>query len=412
MIEFVSKRGNKSIILFIHGFTSGNETWQIENRSFPEVLLEDEKISNSFDIAYISYYTKLADFRKIRTGINLFRVLFRQKTSYVATNNGILSLADIVHSCISLNFDTYENIIIIAHSMGGLIAKSCILRNIELYGSAHKIKLFLSLATPHNGSNWANIGKALFDNEQIIDLAPLSDTLDQLNRDWIKNKALLPKTIYFYGKDDLIVQENSAIALGADKLHTVACDDDHFSISKPDRVDKNCFVGVKKHLIEFAKKVSLQNSLEIKKFTDNGQLDNELFALKLIIADVHRVLIKSAKESFYNAEYATRALLAQGVSQDKLESLYVMIKNLYTLAFMDLHNGKIKDSNELVTEIHKKIIEQDDKLLSTTPIHRLINAVQKTGMLHQLANRLDEDIWWAINHSIKDIEEFKRKKEL
>jgi hypothetical protein len=410
MIDFISKKGNNNVILFIHGFTSGNETWNYNEYSLPKFLLEEAEIEHNFDIACISYFTKLMDFQKNRSGLNILKMLFKQKSEYVAKNKGVIALSDIIHSQIQLNLDTYENIIIIAHSMGGLIAKSCILRNVDIYGTPDKIKLYLSLAVPHHGSNWANIGKLLFGNQQIIDLAPLSITLDKLNREWLDKKSIMPKTIYFYGKDDEIVPEVSAIALGSDKTCQIACDDDHFSISKPDRLSKNSLIGIKKHLLNFSKDISLKRGVEIKKFHDQGQLDNELFALKLIIAEIHSVLIKSAKESFYNAEYTTRALLAQGVSQEKLDSLYVLIKELYIDAFMDLNREKLKDSNELVAEIRNRINENNDTLLSNTPTHQIINAFQKNGMLHQLANKLDEDIWWAINHSIKNIEEFKRNK--
>jgi hypothetical protein len=408
--EYVSKKNKKSIILFIHGFTSSNDTWtNASGQSLPDVLLQEEKISEHFDIAYISYYTELTDFIKARTGMNLFRSVLSKSANYVPRNNDILSIADIVHSHILLSYDDYENIILVAHSMGGLISKSCILKNIEESGTPEKIKLFLSLAVPHSGSNWATLGRKLFKNHQINNLAPLNKTLDKLNRNWIELSDSVPKTIYFYGQDDVIVPTTSAVAIGASSLIRVACDDDHFSITKPDRVSKNTIVGIKKHLIEFAKDIELSQSMEPKKFQDEGQYDNELFAIKLLIADVHSQLVSLAKESFYNAEYLMRALVAQGVSRERLEGLYRLLKQLYTTFFMDLKNGKFNNSDELVNEVHKEIMKQDDKLLANSSL-AIINSYQKTGMLHQLANRLDEDIWWAINHSIKTVEEFRKEK--
>lgn len=38
----------------------------------------------------------------------------------------------------------------------------------------------------------------------------------------------------------------------------------------------------------------------------------------------------------------------------------------------------------------------------------MIDAYNKTGMLHQLANELDQEIWWAQGQSIKDIKEYKK----
>ena len=163
-------------------------------------------------------------------------------------------------------------------------------------------------------------------------------------------------------------------------------------------------------MIQFGKEVSLKASLELKKYVDKGEFDNELFVIKLLVADVHNVLVKSAKESFYNAEYATRAMLAQGINQEKLDGLYILIKDIYIDAFMDLRRKKLKDSDELIAEVRNRINEKNSTVLSATTTHQIINSFQKNGMLHQLANKLDEDIWWAIDHSIEHIEEFRREK--
>jgi hypothetical protein len=398
-------------VLFIHGFTSGDETWKLNKTSLPALLLVEPEIKNNYDMAYVSYYTKLMDFQTIRRSFSILKQVFG-KTKYVPVNKGVLSLADVVFNEINLNFDQYENIIIVGHSMGGLISKYCILRNIESFGENQKIKLFISLATPHLGSNWGHLGKALFNNLQIEDLTTLSATLDELNREWDELRDKIPNTIYFYGKDDSIVSERSAVAIGADKLDTVACDDDHFSITKPDRPLKNCITGIKRQLIRFIQVKSMEESLEIKKFQDDGSLDKHNFVVKLLVADVHSMLIKSAKETYYNAEYATRAILAQGTTQEKLDGLYVLVKDLYREAFVRFCKGELKSSDDLVLEVKEQISSKNDTDLASTATHQLMNAFQKTGMLHQLANDFEEDIWWAKEHSVENFEELRRAKGL
>ncbi|WP_379143574.1 ABC-three component system protein [Paenibacillus sp. sgz500992] len=412
MDESTYSSPKKNIVLFLHGFTSGNATWESDGLTLPDLLLKDDEIKNNFDMAYVDYYTKIADFKEVRAGLNIFKMLFKNRSTYVPINNGVITLGDFVYDKIFLNYDDYENIIITGHSMGGLIAKYCILENIERYGSNQKIKLFLSLSTPHMGSNWGALGKNLFNNKQIIDLAPLSDTLDELNRDWHDKQEVIPRTIYFYGKDDLVVNENSAVAYGAEKSDIFACDDDHFSITKPDRFQKNTILAIKKELIKFIHKVNMETSLEIKKLKDGKSLDNEIFAIKLLIADVHSGLVEGAKESFFNAEYATRALLAQGITQEKLDSLYVLIHDVYIDAFSKLCSNEIKDSNALVREVKNQIRDNNDTFLSATETHKILNAYHKNGMLQQLANNFDEDIWWAKGHNIKNFEELRRNKSL
>ncbi|MBF4395847.1 hypothetical protein EAY12_21495, partial [Vibrio anguillarum] len=61
VIEFIKKQDNNSLILFIHGFTGGDDTWSYSKVcSFPQLLADDLDISSSYDIATFSYYTKLS----------------------------------------------------------------------------------------------------------------------------------------------------------------------------------------------------------------------------------------------------------------------------------------------------------------------------------------------------------------
>ena len=84
------------------------------------------------------------------------------------------------------------------------------------------------------------------------------------------------------------------------------------------------------------------------------------------------------------------------IQREKLEELYVKIKYLYSIYFMQLVSGKIKDSNELLNTLHEKI-RNDDKLIvqcdEFKEIMNCINEIHKTGMLHQLAN-IDEEVVW------------------
>jgi len=60
MIEFVTRNNNKNLILFIHGFIGGIDTWNYsEHDFFPSLLLKDQKINEQYDIAHFLYFTKL-----------------------------------------------------------------------------------------------------------------------------------------------------------------------------------------------------------------------------------------------------------------------------------------------------------------------------------------------------------------
>ncbi|PED69143.1 hypothetical protein CN680_12155 [Bacillus pseudomycoides] len=373
------------------------------------MLSTEKTISENFDIAYFNYFTEIIDVNRTKSvGGLLFGKIFK-KTINVKKNIGIKQLSEFLKSSIEVYCSDYENIILIAHSMGGLVSKAYILKDLEEQLKT-KVKLFLSLAVPHNGSNWALIGNALLKkNPQILDLTPLSSFLNTINNNWIQQKDTVPRTIYFYGQFDNVVDEASAIAYQVTRQHKVACNNDHFSISKPDSTSSIVYCGVKQKLEEFLKEVQYGEDMRPKKYKDDGELDDELFVLKLLIADVHNRLVLDAKQYFFTAEYMKKAVISAGYSQNDLMELYENIETLYKINFWKITEGDENSSNRLITEIHEQILEKSKDFLKTSI--PLINVNKKLGMLHQMANDYDKQIWWAREHSIKDIDEFRRARD-
>jgi hypothetical protein len=409
-ITDVEKNRKKNLILFVHGFTSDSQTWvNSKGKSLPEMLLEEPFIKDNFDMAFFNYFTKLVDFKKVRFGHGIVKAILGRSTN-IKKNIGIDKLSDFMKSSIDAFCRGYTNIILISHSMGGLISKSYILNDL-LKNEEPKVKLFLSLAVPHKGSNWANIGKKLtFQNPQVIDLQPMSDFLDEVNNDWIQQKNELPKTVYYYGHYDDIVDEKSAISFQLEEQLKVPCDQDHFNITKPDSKQSVVYQTIKNYLEDYLKDEQFKKDMEPKEFIDDGKLDDEIFVLKLLIADVHNHLIRDSKETFFEAEYTLKALINKGYSINDVQGLYKKIERLYIIYFMKFVNGEIKTSNELVTKIYESIIDKDKAFLEIAI--PLIDANKKTGMLNQLANNLDKEIWWAKNHSIMDIDAFRKARDV
>lgn len=404
--EMIRKEGNKNLLIFIHGFTGDSNTWvNSNNQSLPEMLLEDEEINQYFDAGHFNYFTKLADFKKMRFTNGIMRTIFGL-TSKFEKNIGIESLSDHLNSTIEIYCSEYENIVLVAHSMGGLISKSYIINELRKSGNT-KVKLFLSLAVPHKGSNWANIGSKLArSNTQIVDLMPLSKFLDEVTDEWIELKERIPKTIYYYGQYDEVVGEQEAVSYQTPIKYKVACNNDHFNICKPESKESIVYQGIRKNILEFKNDLLFNKEMKTIRFEDDGKLNDEIFVLKLFIADIHRSLIKTSKQSFFNAEYMVRAIMNQGYSIEDLEELYVNLEHLYVIHFMKFVEGEYKTSNELVNKLYEGILDGDKELLKTTI--PLVNITHKTGMLQQLANSLERDIWWAKDHSIKDLEEFRK----
>jgi triacylglycerol esterase/lipase EstA (alpha/beta hydrolase family) len=92
----------KSLLIFIHGLTgNGKDTWG----NFPSLIEKDARLGETFDVKHFEYTTKKFD------------LPFTDKSS------PIHHLAETLEGKINNNYREYKNIILICHSMGGLIAR-------------------------------------------------------------------------------------------------------------------------------------------------------------------------------------------------------------------------------------------------------------------------------------------------
>ncbi|RXM50006.1 MULTISPECIES: ABC-three component system protein [unclassified Chryseobacterium] len=400
MIKFVHEiPEKKNLIIFIHGFIGSEETWVKKDGKMPLIsyLLDDLEIKNNFNIALFEYYTELTNFfPKTRTFLNFAR---KKKD---AKNLAINQITKLLESKIQYSCAEFDNIILIGHSMGGLIAKRFVLDDLKK-NTDSRTKLYISLATPHLGSIIANYGTNLITNVQITDLAALSTSITEMNNEWVQNKNL-PKRFYAQGLYDTIVSPESSIALDADSQNVIYCDDDHFSIILPE--NKNVLVdALITELKKFLKEKEIQTIENQAKFSDDGQYDEEIFVLKLMMAHIHASLLKSGKLAFYNAEFTLRKLASLGVDLKTLEPLYTKIQELYYIEFGKFIKGTHNNPNDFFTAVHERIVAEDKKHLLS--LYEPLQSLQKFGMLHQLAG-IDDSIWWDKDHTKNDFEVFKK----
>ena len=388
MIEFIKKTGKSDLILFVHGFTGGKKTWlHATDGYFHEHLMEYPEIEENYDIAVFEYYSRLLNLLpatdSIRQKITSFFKSIQPKSK---KNISIEEISNLLSTCIRFDLSEYDNIVVIAHSMGGLVVKSYVLTELGA-GRNCKIKMILSLAVPHLGVNLATYGTLLSNNRQIQDLAPLSELCPKLNDSWVKQPEK-PVVKYFYGTSDAVVAKQSAI--GTDNLEqdVICFDEDHVSICKPAR--GGVLVTATVALIsQFHAEVT---PFQLQTIAYPEQFDDEIFVLKLLLADVHDASIRNSKEFFLNAEYA-RKFLSSRSDQEKLQNLYDRIRTIYQNSY-ESHvatNGD-RNSTTLVAAVHKRIMDEDATFLKAA--HPMLQALHKMGMLHQLANDLGKDVWW------------------
>jgi len=410
MIEFTLEgKKKKNLILFVHGLTGDNMTWVNQSGvSFSDLLIANKEIKKKFDIAHFTYYSKLFTSTPAKVTRSFVSKIFSGLSKIVKLNLDVKNISDLFYTELEVKCDKYDSIIVIAHSLGGLVTKSVVLELINK-DKPLKIKQFISLAVPHDGANLALLGKQFSGNIQLENLTPLGETVKGLNNKWILTPTeKLPKTLYCQGKYDLIVPNTSSIGYQNSEQEVLYFEEDHASIAKPSSKKSTLFLAVVQSLNEFLNYEDLNETLKIIDLVDNEQFKDEDFVLKLMIADVHQKNISSAKHSFYNAEFIRKVVVAKKiVSLDEFQKLYKLIEGLYNNAFGLLTAGKLKNGNELVAHIHDKIESEDQRILKSISS---LSFIHKIGMLHQLANEQNGDIWWADGHSNDTIVEYKKTK--
>lgn len=402
MIEFVQKNGKQDIILFVHGFTGGKDTWKhATDGYFHERLLEYELIRNNFDVAVFEYFTTLTNLFPAANSIRQkLASYFKSVQPKAKKNVSIEEISNLLRSRIRFDLGEYRSIVVIAHSMGGLVTKSCILKDLE-DGKTSKIRLVLSLAVPHLGADLATFGKLISSNQQIEDLAPLSDLCPKMNDAWVKH-SLKPDIKYFYGAYDQVVKQSSAIGTDNSPQDTISCDDDHLTICKPAK-DGIVLSAAANFLEAFVKSAT---PFEFQHISTPNQYEDEIFVLKLMLADVHEASIRNSKEYFLNAEYA-RKLLSSAADQQQLKVLYDKIRTIYQNSYEMHVAASDGSSTTLVAAVHKRVIDEDASFLKAA--FPMLQALHKMGMLHQLANDLGNNVWWSEERSRDALERVRTK---
>lgn len=153
-------------IVFVHGLGGEiDKTWG----NFPQFINDDPEIKHK--VIEYGY-----------TSPHLIKQFFKSAPTISNIANGLLT--DISARCDIAN----DEIILVGHSMGGLVIKRLLIR-LSKMGTKHNIKKVCFFDVPHGGSGLANIGKFIaFNNRHLKSLVNNSSDLDSLDEDWVDKK--------------------------------------------------------------------------------------------------------------------------------------------------------------------------------------------------------------------------------
>jgi CheY-like chemotaxis protein/predicted alpha/beta hydrolase family esterase len=295
------------LVLFIHGLTGDSTTFE----DFIKLLNQDSELKPSVTADQWNYPTNWSSF------------------PYYKTNPRIQDLADSLRT--ELDHREESSIVLVCHSLGGIIARRMLLDNVKRKLPS-KIKHLFLYATPNEGSDLANLAKSIsIWQTQLKQLTPSSDFLDSLNNDWHFEKMEHRLGItYVVGALDSIVPIRSATGFwGNERVRTIP-NGDHSNVIKPNSLNDiryKIFQKVMKGILELK-----ENIIPIRK----KELAQHL-QLKCIIVDDD--LMSRISLQRHCAQHKDLELL--GVFENATSALDYLANNEVDLIWLDVEMPNI-----------------------------------------------------------------------
>ncbi|WP_288790930.1 hypothetical protein [uncultured Elizabethkingia sp.] len=269
--EYLSSVNSETAVVFVHGLGGAYTTWN----KFANTLHKEWIESDSFHLKYDHYY----NMEKEIPVFSFFAKSFLGK--------GIEQLSKHLDSFIKTTCRYCKNIILVCHSMGGLVARKYIVDLLNQERDLGKIKALITYATPHLGSSWANRAKAILYKPlsifrftslrlltQVNDLSKNSKLIKSVNEDWTKlGVSSKIDFLRVLGYADIIVNENSAKYEEDIENVFQFANKDHFNIIKPTLNNQDGALYVTyNYLKDFNKKI--QEEIEMtEEYTEDSDMD-------------------------------------------------------------------------------------------------------------------------------------------
>ncbi|HTV33864.1 MAG TPA: hypothetical protein VME69_12305, partial [Methylocella sp.] len=214
----------KKLVLFIHGLGGDADgTWQ----QFPELIRADAALAQLYDVASVAY-----------------------DTGFFGRQPSLAACAGILKTEIDHRYTDYSDIALIAHSQGGLIARSFIAERLNSHQPLPVTRL-LTFATPHQGSGLATLLKRVpFSSRQVEALDPNSEFLRALGIAWGQAKPeRYVRTKCVVAAGDAYVGQVSGMGQWSQDYEVVG-GVGHRAIVKPETAEDTNFLVARKFLLE------------------------------------------------------------------------------------------------------------------------------------------------------------------
>ena len=206
--------GAHAALILIHGFSGRPEA---TFGKLPDFLCQDDRLTD-WDIHALGYPTRLSpDFRGIWSG-----------------DPDLSTLATLLHTRLTTSdFSSYKALVLVAHSMGGLVAQRALLDD---KGFQQRVSHLFLFGTPSNGLSKASLVRWL--KPQLRDMVATGRFIRTLRQDWTSEVEPIgrPKVFAIAGdRDEFVPVPSSLGPFPLDQQHVVH--GDHSQIVKPDSAD-------------------------------------------------------------------------------------------------------------------------------------------------------------------------------
>jgi hypothetical protein len=218
--------GARSLLLFIHGLGGNPQgTW-----SQMEMLVRQDQDLSAFQVAHFTFPT------------SLWRFPFSHQSLPVQ------HLARALHSEITNRYSRHNEIVIVAHSLGGIIARYYMLDCIKSCFNVPLRKALL-FAVPNHGSALAEVAKQIsWKHLHLRQLCRSSDLIDILNRDWATLGAETRFNVRYVGGGQDRVVTLDAATYNPSKADILP-EKGHINIVKPRDSDDLSYIILKRFLV-------------------------------------------------------------------------------------------------------------------------------------------------------------------
>jgi pimeloyl-ACP methyl ester carboxylesterase len=215
----------KPLIIFVHGLGGDKSTWG----DFGHLIESDPDLQDRVDVRYYSYPSSAIRFWPFKRSMKIQEISLGLKTE------------------ITVRYHEYDNILLICHSLGGLVGKYFLCDQIKKNEKLN-VKGIVFFATPHTGSVLAAVADRLsLKHHHIKQLRVDADILSLLEEDWDNlSCASKLRVEYIIGGSDVIVTTESGAPRGSNPK--LIPGRGHIDIVKPGDTSEMSYLIVK-HLI-------------------------------------------------------------------------------------------------------------------------------------------------------------------